>query len=409
MLPRVLSIHNQYRWPGGEDRVVQAEATLLQRYGHEVHLAIAKNQSILEKGRWHLVWALLNSAWSFRSFFEIQQRIGSFQPDLLHLHNFWFVWTPSVLAAARKEGCATVMTLHNMRLLCPSGTFLDPRGFFCNRCVGTFPWRGLFQRCYHRSFLATAAIMWLIFFHQLRKTWQRDVDLFLAPSRFVKESYTKGGFPAERIFVKPHFVEWPQKKREQSVTSRRLLFLGRWSEEKGVIPLLEAWEKFIQRVKLNLELRLVGSGPLETLLRERLKEPDLARTVTLVEQQGQEIVEEELSTASLLVVPSLCGETFGLTIIEAAARGLPSVGSAIGAIPELIHDGVTGLLVPPGNSDALANALYNLMTRPERREEMGRAARRRYEIEFTPECNYRLLLEAYQVAIENQMRNPRRE
>ena len=123
---RVLILHNRYRQPGGEDEVVRAELRMLREHGVDV----LEHQ--VENGRAGIRSAL-SSAWSSASYQNVRDLCRKFQPHVTHMHNFWFELTPSVHAACRESGAATVQTLHNFRLLCVNALFLR-NGEVCEDC-----------------------------------------------------------------------------------------------------------------------------------------------------------------------------------------------------------------------------------------------------------------------------------
>ncbi len=407
---RLMQVHTAYTHPGGEDAVAAAEAALLRSRGHEVLEFRASNAEVLAGGRLSTLRALADSVWNRRAYERMRQQIRKSHPSLIHVHNVWFALSPSVLAAAKDEGVPTVMTLHNFRLVCP-GAYLMRGGKPCEVCLGRSPWHGVFRRCYRGSALQTALVARMIGHNRRRGTWANLVDAYIALTGFCRDVFVRGGLPAEKIVVKPNFVDLgpgaldlgpcPQaqspKPKAQSPKGRAL-FVGRLSPEKGVRTLLAAWPKVREQAP-EAELRIVGDGPERPAL-ERLS----ARTggVSFAGQVSHKEVLREIESSACLVMPSECYETFGRAIIEAYACGRPVVASRLGSMAELVRDGETGLLSPPGDPDTLATKLLALLKDPSLCARMGRAARAEYEARYTPERNYEQLMRIYSRVIQER-------
>jgi glycosyltransferase involved in cell wall biosynthesis len=152
-----------------------------------------------------------------------------------------------------------------------------------------------------------------------------------------------------------------------------LIMVARFHAGKGHLILLEAMRELLHRHP-KLKLVCVGEGEGELEFRERCDRLGLRDCVRLAGYQAN--VATWLAAADINVLPTFY-EGFPLTILEAMASGLPTVASNVGGIPEAIEDGVSGLLVPPGDHRQLANALSLLLSDPARRAQMGQAARRR--------------------------------
>lgn len=159
----------------------------------------------------------------------------------------------------------------------------------------------------------------------------------------------------------------------------RLLCVGRLIAVKGHETLLLAFGE-ARRAVPDLTLDLVGDGPLRGELEALAASLDLGESVRF---RGRvDGAAREMERAAVVVVPSL-GEGFGMVALEAAERGRPVVASAVGGLPEIVDGGRTGVLVPPGDPERLADALVELVRDPERAAGMGRAARERALTEFS--------------------------
>jgi glycosyltransferase involved in cell wall biosynthesis len=319
-----------------------------------------------------------------------------FQPDLAHVHNFWIRLSPAVHAACRNAGVPTVQTLHNYRLLCVNALLLR-EGSVCEDCVGRSPWRGVARRCYHDSFVPSAAVAAMIAINRARHTWDTDVRAFVAPSRHCARTLASGGIDAKKLFVKPHFMADPGEPDSAPSFSNMVLYIGRLSAEKGVGTLLRGWRK--RGASANGVLWIVGDGPERPALEALAAELGLgAPAVRFLGSQPAAVIPGLIGSARCVVAPSLCYETFGRTVMEAFAGGRGVVASSIGAIAEAVEDGKTGLTFAPGDHQALGVALERMMSDAAIADRFGRAARTRYLECYTPEQNYRMLMEIYRMA-----------
>mgnify|MGYP003334521370 FL=1 len=200
----------------------------------------------------------------------------------------------------------------------------------------------------------------------------------------------EGGLPAERLAVKPNFVA--EVERVRGKRENFALFVGRLDQQKGLLPLLEAW----RRVD-GLPLKIVGDGPLAEALQAQLA----AEAQLNVEWLGRRPHNEVLGLmgrAKLLVFPSLSYEGMPNTIIEAFACGTPVLASRLGAMAEMIRDGKNGLLFNPGDASGIAAKVGWAQAHADKLARIGGRGRRSYETLYTPERNYQQLLAIYAAA-----------
>jgi glycosyltransferase involved in cell wall biosynthesis len=266
-------------------------------------------------------------------------------------------------------------------------------GRACDDCLGRrLPWPGVLHGCYRGSRAASAGVGAMLALHRLRGTWHDKVDLYIAPTAFVRDKLVQGGLPAEKIIVKSHFVD--PDPGPGAGRGGYALYVGRLSPEKGVDVLLSAWRGTVP----GLPLRIVGAAA------EGCGAVSLERgrrgSVEWLGPQPHERIQALMRRAFVLVFPSLCYETFGLVIAEAYAAGLPVIGADLGTAAAMVEDGVTGLRFRAGDPDDLAAKVAWLWQHPGDRAALARAARREFERAYTAVRGYRGLLEAYRRAKE---------
>ena len=380
---RILVLHSRYLsgQASGENRVVEDETQLLASAGHDVHTWMPAPAELRGLGAARLGADAIRSREAVR---VVRQLVRDHRSEIVHCHNLFPSLSPAVISAASAEGAAVVLTLHNYRLLCLPATFLR-NGQCCEDCLGHLPWRGVLHRCYRRSALASGALASSLALHRLAGTFGQ-VGLYLAVSRFVADKYLQAGFPHDRVTVKPSFAN-PGPHRQGP--GDYFLFLGRLSREKGLDTLLALWSRLNGGAR---RLVVAGDGPERALLRDDGRTVDYRGSVSPAE------VASLLSGARALLVPSLSYEGAPRVVLEAYAAGIPVVASRIGALPELIEDDRSGILVSPGDLAGWAAAVGQLETDREA-ERMGERARRLWREHYSPERGLQNLEAAYEMAL----------
>jgi glycosyltransferase involved in cell wall biosynthesis len=222
---------------------------------------------------------------------------------------------------------------------------------------------------------------------QREKTWSRHTHQFIALTHFARELFVKGGLPADRISIKPNFVVDPGQPLS-SEPRMGGLFVGRLSAEKGAETLIEAW-----RALPNKRLDVVGDGPDRARL-EAIASPN----VRFLGQLPSNEVRTRMRQAEFLAMPSVWYEGFPMTVVEAFSTGLPVIASRLGALQEIIQDGVNGRLFEPGNSADLANVIVSAIE-SNQFQQLGRAARATYSQHYTPRSNLSELEKIYSAAL----------
>lgn len=383
---KVLLVHNEYRELGGEEKVVEAETRLLRENGvevEEVRFRSAELEGLLSKAR--TAWELPHSEKAKR---RVAGAIQRFRPDVMHVHNFFPLATPSVFEAAREARVPAVMTLHNYRILCANGLLLRD-GKPCELCVDDGPKHAVRYRCYQGSLVGSMALARMIATHHRKRTWHTMVDKFVVLTEFSKSRYAKAGLPAEKFTVKPNFLFSPVVSAELTKNKiPKVIFVGRLSGEKGLATLLAA-----KAGSTAYELHIVGDGPLAAEVRTAA---DADQQIIWHGRQGTEEVYRLQRMADLVVFPSECYENFPIVLLEAMAHGKPVLVSRIGGLAEIVEEGRTGEFFVPGDPNSLQRALEKILKDQARLRAMGEAAEARYLERYNAEINFRLLREIYQ-------------
>jgi len=397
---RVLLVGNSWTdAPGGAETVLRLTARLLTAAGHEVvPFAVAEERTLptpvrdqlpaaagsRSRTRFGEAWA---GTWSPGAYRTLAGVVDEVRPDVAHVHHVFERLTVAVLDALRRRGVPTVLTLHDYKPVCPNyRLFTD--GAPCTRCLSGRYWQVVRHRCLEGSRWRSVAAAADAYASRARGVYDR-VDLLLAPSSHLRQRVVAGGLPAGRVRVLPNPVVSAAAQRPAPTGSPRVLYASRLVAEKGLPYLLDA----AARLPAGVRVRLAGSGRIEQQLRDRVSAEALP--VDVLGPLPPAAVAAELRGATVAVLPAVWEENCPMAVLEAAAQGVPVVASAIGGIPELVDDGRTGLLVPPGDAAALAAALTRLVVRPDEARALGRAGWERARERHDPDAHVAALLRAY--------------
>ena len=403
---RVLAAHKYY-WPkAGAETYLFALERLLVGAGHEV-VPFAMADPANRPTRWSPYFVspvefrgrrglgdLKRAArvvYSLEAKRKMKALLREAPPDVAHLHNIAHQLSPSILDALAQRRVPVVQTMHDYKLLCPVYTFRS-RGETCERCRGGRYWHVAARRCNADSLPLSATNMVEAYVHAFRRTYDR-VHVFHCPSLFVVAKMLEFGVPRERIAFVPHFVD-AAAFTPAFGGGRYAFFAGRLAEEKGVDVLLRA-----HAAVPGLELVIAGDGPRRSVLEASLTAEQRGRVRFAGHLTGAAF-DEAWAGASCLVLPSTWYEVRPMAIHEAYARGKPVVSSRLGSIPEIVEDGVTGRLVPPGDAVALGEAMQELVADVARAEAMGRAGRALVETRYGPARHLESMLAVYAQAAD---------
>lgn len=383
---KVLQVYNQYRSLfNGEEKVVFDTVELLKQHGHEVELWMRSSRGI-EQSLGEKAKAFFSGVYSFEARQAMQQRLTRNPVDVVHAHNLYPLFSPSVISACKRQQVPVLLSLHNQNLTCPKADHLR-NGSICESCTGA----GRELNCVLKNCrgswvesvgyaLRSAAARKLRMFHD-------NVTFFIALTEFAKRRLVANGFRESQIRVLPNTAPDVDEAVDPAA-GQYIAFAGRLSEEKGITTLLKAGG-----IASETPLALAGSGPLDELVASSASD-NVQRRGRLDQTQMRDFYRN----ARALVLPSTCFEMCPLVILEAMAHGLPVIASRIGGLGELVDDGETGLLFEPGNADELADKLKQLWSDPERCRQMGAAGRAKALREYSTATYLRRLTGLYREA-----------
>lgn len=395
----ILSANNYHHIRGGSDRVFFNTGDLLQAAGHRVVPFAAASPAdepaavgaafprgadtaaprIRDFGRF------LHNAEAARALAALVAAEGPF--DLAHLHIYYGRLTPAILPPLRRAGIPIVQTLHEYKLACPVYT-LERDGRPCRDCVGGSALHVLRHRCKDGSALRSA-VMLAEFWSSRLQGDVRLIDRFICVSDFQLAVMRRAGLPAGKLTRLHNFVDTATfRPCDAADRGDYYLYYGRIERLKGVPTLIEAMRRTDGRVMI------AGDGQWRPEMERRIAGD--ARFDFRGFLSGAAL-REAIAGAKAVIVPSEWYENCPMSVIEAKASGTPVIGARIGGIPELVRDGIDGVLFEPGDADGLAAAIAKVEAAD--RTAMGQAARADAEARFAPGVHLDGLLAIYGEAI----------
>ena len=386
---KILIIHNHYLEKGGEDEVVNAEVALLREHGHDVIL-YEKSNEYVENAHFikKSLFTLFDINFSKIVYGEISDIVRSEKPDIAHIHNIFVCITPSVYFALNKFNVPIVQSLHNYRLFCIRGTFYN-RSAICERCLNHKPFGGVIRKCWRGSFFSSFFLTKLL---QKKESFLKNIYAYIALSKFSRNKFAEMGLDRSKLHLKTNFLTIEPEGGGQD--HDYALFVGRLVDYKGVATLMKAFNAIP-----SFRLKIVGDGPLKSEVQR------FVSTHSNVEWLGRlnrASVNDVMRNCSFLIFPSEWYEGMPMVILESFVFSKPILASNLGAMKELVADGVNGVLFEPGNAEDLAAKIAYMFTHKDKRIEMGKNANKIYRQQFIKEKNYEELLNIYTRTIETK-------
>jgi len=391
-MANLLSINNYHYRRGGAEVVFLEQNKILEKIGWKVipfSMKHAKNESTewqdhfvneIEYGAdygWHNKFInALKIIYSWEAKNKLQSLIDTIKPDVAHLHNIYHHLSPSILPVLKKNGVPTVMTLHDLKLLCPSYLMLNASGV-CEKCKGGHIYNVVTNKCMKQSLPLSSLIFSETLVHRVFNIYKKNIDTFILPSQFYLNKFIEWGWEPDRLIHIPNFVDVDLLKPNYQ-PGKYFVFFGRLSKEKGVKTLIHAAHE------ANVELKVIGNGPLEEEL--KILVSSLGANVIFLGYQTGEALHKVIRNARAVVLPSEWYENAPMSVMESYALGKPVIGANIGGIPELIREDETGVTFESANTESLSHALNQFKNmKDEAVIEMGKTARQWVENEYTVE------------------------
>ncbi len=409
---KILMVNKFHYIKGGSETYYFALKRLLESKGHEVidfSMKDPKNfkseyseffvegvdyngkSGVAEKIR-----AAKNIIYSKEARDKFEKLVLATKPDVVHLHIFQHQLSPSILDVCKKYNLPVVYTAHDLKMLCLNYVMMT-HGEICEKCKGGHYINCAKQKCVKDSFFKSMINVCEGYLHKWRKSYDA-IDLVITPSEFYHKKFLEFGIAPERVLHLANFLdrECPNVNKGED-SGKYYLYFGRLSREKGIMTLIQAYEKYLERGGQS-DLYIVGNGPCMEEIKTYIDGKNLSTVKLLGFKSGQELI-DIVGNARAVILPSEWYENGPYSAIEAIQCGRPIIGSELGGIPELI-DG-NGKAFNHGNVEELAKILSEFPEAgtPEA-EELSRKSTELFNKNHTAEAHYPVLLECYEKAVK---------
>lgn len=400
---RILAVNKFYHIRGGSDRYFFELARLQEGKGHQVipfSMHHERNRStpyapffvsrieFFEDGRaLHSLRAALRVLYSWEAGQNICRLVEATKPEIAHLHIICHQISPSILPSLKRYGLPVVQTLHEYKRICPTYS-LVAHGRICERCKGHRYYQAVLQRCNRGSLAASLLNCLEMYLHKSLHIYEKNIDLFITPSDFMRRKMIEFGMAGRKIVHIPNFIQ-ASRYQPSYRYGGYFLYVGRLIEIKGLFTLLKA----MKRIR-GSKLYIVGEGELRPQLERYAIRAGMENIRFLGYRSGEEL-NSLIRNSMFTVLPSEWYENFPMAIMESLALGKPVIGARIGGIPELIEEGVDGLLFQPGEVEDLTVKINRLLEKKHLLAEMGKAGRDKIERKYGAEEHYRHMMELY--------------
>jgi len=370
---RILMINDHIHFGGGGDAVFRLERTCYEDAGFEVStffqadekptwasdrdfVAIESKSRIVRKAG-----KFLSSRNVSRSLRDTLQAV---RPHLISVH---LVSKYPLSVYPQLKGYPVVHTLHGSSLFCATAWGCLKNGASCEMGIGA--------KCFTRGCQSlSAALLYVSLNARLQDSVKRNVGLFVCPSQHIQASAESVGFGPTEFVPLGIDESFTRQKASTHDGPPIVLFVGTLAEAKGVHVLLEAFPPILRHVP-DARLLIAGRGPMENELRKLATALDVSDSVQFLGFVERTKITDLYQRASVLVMPSVWNEQFGLVGPEALACGIPCVGSNSGGIPEWLHEGEWGFTVPPRDPATLGDRIVTLLGSRSLRREFGAKGR----------------------------------
>lgn len=391
---RILIVQNYYRDKGGEETYFWSLKKLLQSKGHKV-ITYTKNNHEIKSDLMNKIQIAINMFKNRTVMKEVENLINRHHPDIIHCNNIFPLITPSLYHVCNNLRVPIVQTLHNYQLICPgSNMFKDGKECVHNQQSSFI--RRLFNTCYHNS-LAESFIFYLaITFHKIIGSFDH-IAYFIFPSFFsLKLHLSFLHLQSNKTVYIPNFLELLPPKNHHNKKNRTpyMLFISRFSEEKGILELLQIASEIPQ-----IKFLIIGDGPLRKKVNEYRRFRNI-KIKSFIYKRAK--LYKYIQNALYVVIASKWYEVLPFVMLESFANGTPVITPNIGVFKVLLKGKKLGLKYKFNDPIDLKRTIIKAWNQPKLRERMRKTTVQHFKKNYTPEIHYQKLLSIYKAAIINQ-------
>lgn len=406
---KVLLVNKFHYLKGGSEKYYLELAKLLKEKGHEVaFFSMQDKKNIKTDCKEYFVKPIdLNNGSKLKAFEVIYSKknrkqmeyaLDDFKPDIVHLNNFQRQLSESVVEAVVEKNIPIIFTAHDIQATCPAITMIDNNKNICEKCMG-----GKYLNCVKKKCNKGSTLKSLIGaiegkYYRNKKVYTKKINRIITPSEFYKEKLIQDGISQDKINTIHNFINLEEYNIPIS-DEGYALYIGRLSKEKGILNLVQAFEKINQG-----RLYIAGEGQEKENILKFIEEKKLQDKIKLLGFLNKEQVKEKIAHSRFIVVPSIWYENCPYSIMETLAIGKPVIGSRIGGIPELIKENENGLLYKFDDIDDLSKKMKKLFEDKELAKKMGQTAKLNAQNEFDKEIYYENIIKIYNQVKNNEKR-----
>ncbi len=399
---KIISVNKFFWHKGGSEAVFFGEKELLESKGHEVVPFSMQSENNLDSpyseyfvenvdyaasGKTGKIKAAMNIIYSFEAKAKMQKLLKQFVPDIAHFHIFQHQISVSVFGPLRKKKVPLVLTLHDLKPICPVYTMYT-NGQVCEACTGQKFYNCFLKKCTKGSRFKSLINTVEMYFHYMMGYYQ-NVDRYIAVSHFHRNKMLENGFKEDQVVYIPNYIDIEKFHLPYKDEGYGLSF-GRLSHEKGLEHLIEA-----AAIANTVPMYIAGTGPLEEALKAEVEKRNLTNIKFLGFVSGDDLL-NLISGASFTAISSIVYENCPMSVLESLALETPVIGANIGGIPELVENEVDGYIYEAGNSQELADRINKIMLDSNVRKQMGEAGRKKIVERFDKEQHYEKLNALYE-------------
>ncbi|MCP4748553.1 MAG: glycosyltransferase family 4 protein [Desulfobacteraceae bacterium] len=400
---KILLANKYFYIKGGAETYLFSIADMLKRKGHKINYFSMHHKNNFDSPdnkyfvrQWNnhdlsfsnILAASSQLLYSFEAKNKIRRLLADYQPDIVHLNNIYHQLSPSIIHAVKNYGVPMVMTIHDLKLVCAVYA-LYTRGRICEACKNGRYFNCAINTCVKGSILKSCLGTLEMYLHHSFLKIYNHIDIFIAPSLFIKNKILELGFKGEIVYL-PNFVNLEQFIPDYQWKQRSVIYFGRLVGNKGVLSLINA----VKTID-GIELKIIGQGPLKKYIQEKIRTENISNVRLLGFKTGQDL-HTEIKNSMFVIVPSQLYENNPLSVIEAFSLGKPVIGSDIGGIPELVQNNRTGFTFNPESEEDLRDKIITLSKDPEMIVKMGTNARKLIEKKLNAGTYYKSLKKIYQ-------------
>lgn len=376
---KILIVHNNYGKYSGEEAVVDKMAEMFRRHGNEVFFYRKTTEGVRESFCGN-VKGFLSGMYSPSGVSGMSEALKLYKPDVVNVHNLYPFISPAALFECKKVGLPVIMTIHNFRLICPTGLLMR-NGLPCEMCLEKgSEWSCIKYNC-EKSLMKSIGYTLRNIVARKTGAYKKCVDKFVCITGFQKKKLIQVGFDENKIVVIPNFLNSSDIRDSEYVEGEYVAYSGRLSSEKGVDLILE-----VARRHKDIKFKFAGE------LRDRdLIELGIPDNCEFVGYLSGDDLQDFYKKSKFIVMASKWYEGFPMTILETARYKKPIIGPDHGGFTEIIGKGedVIGKLFEPNGIDDLEKQIVELWNSPKDIERLGNNAFEKLNRKYCSEVVYK--------------------